>query len=111
VGCVTMTCWGASRNVGTSGGVNTGGAEPGVSSSSCKKVKGGRFICRTEHTGTLILSISSSGHLNRPTTTHKFTYLDNVVCYVEGTTYTVCENKVRKISGPGWDKVENRRSL
>jgi hypothetical protein len=35
VGWVMMTWWGASRNVGTSGGVNTGGADPGGSSSPC----------------------------------------------------------------------------
>jgi len=45
-----MTCWGASRNVGTSGGVNTGGADPGVSSSSCKNGTGqSRVQFRTQY--------------------------------------------------------------
>jgi len=44
-----MTCWGPNRNVGTSGGVNTGGADPGVSSSSCKNGTGqSRLQFRTE---------------------------------------------------------------
>jgi hypothetical protein len=51
VGCVTMTCWGANRNVGTSGGVKTGGADPGVSSSSCNNDKSkSQFQSRIEYT-------------------------------------------------------------
>jgi hypothetical protein len=65
VGCVTMTCCGASRNVGTSGGVNTGGADPGVSSSSCNNGKGKRFICRTEHWDNITVQVSTSGCLKQ----------------------------------------------
>lgn len=37
VGWVIMTCCGANKNDGTSGGVNTGGADPGGVSSPCNK--------------------------------------------------------------------------
>lgn len=36
VGCVTITCSGATKKVGTSGGVNTGGADAGGDSSAWK---------------------------------------------------------------------------
>lgn len=44
VGCVTMTCCGASMKEGTSGGVNTGGAEPGGVSSPFNNIDSSSVI-------------------------------------------------------------------
>jgi hypothetical protein len=54
VGCVMTTSWGANRNVGTSGGVNTGGADPGVSSSSWKNDIPVLIQFRTEYVHTTL---------------------------------------------------------